>query len=229
MKDTFYFPHDYNARGDEKIVSLLRKHGLEGYGAYWFLIEKLYESGGRIAADFDAIAYDLRAKTETVKSVATKFELFYLTGSPRLLASKSVDRRLQERRERSQKASQSGKLGVVAKQSLLNKQADAQQPLSDRQADAQLERKERKEVKKEITTATPSAVDLLIGSIKTDIPKAYDAWRFPKGFNAKYAGAYLLNVPVDECEKLLNTPRLGLEIKDALEWRITQKKMECAK
>lgn len=73
------------------------------------------------------------------------------------------------------------------------------------------------------TTATPNgAVDQLIRSIKTDVPPDYNQWRFPRGFNGKYSCAYLVNVPVDECLKLLRTPRLGTKIREALEWRIRE-------
>ena len=135
MKDTFFFYHDYNARGDEKIINLFRAHGLQGYGLYWVLIEKLYESGGRIAADFDAIAYDIRTDADLGKSVATKFGLFYLTGSSRLIASKSVDRRLQERRERSEKARESAHA--------LHRKRGIERPHSERSATAERPHSER--------------------------------------------------------------------------------------
>ncbi len=32
LKKTYYFPHDQNARGDEKIINMLTEHGWEGYG-----------------------------------------------------------------------------------------------------------------------------------------------------------------------------------------------------
>lgn len=44
MKDAYYFPHDSNAQHDEKILQLRSKHGWQGYGIYWAIIEKLRES-----------------------------------------------------------------------------------------------------------------------------------------------------------------------------------------
>jgi len=38
-----YFPHNENARNDQKIVQLRFRHGAEGYGIYWMLIETMYE------------------------------------------------------------------------------------------------------------------------------------------------------------------------------------------
>ncbi len=76
---------------------------------------------------------------------------------------------------------------------------------------------------------TPSAVDSLIQSIRTEIPVDYSSWRFPRGFNHNYNGAHLINVPIDECRKLMNTPRLGKKIREALEWRINMKKQETSR
>jgi hypothetical protein len=69
----------------------------------------------------------------------------------------------------------------------------------------------------------------MIGKIKNSDEQTFDSYRFPVGFNSKYAGVYVVNVPVDECEAILRTPRLGQEIKAAIEWRIALKKNEMAR
>lgn len=43
MKETFYFPHDYNASQDSKMLYLLSQCGLAGVGAYWIIIEILHQ------------------------------------------------------------------------------------------------------------------------------------------------------------------------------------------
>ena len=40
-KDAYYFPHDANAKDDFKCTMLIETLGLEGYGAFWILIEVL--------------------------------------------------------------------------------------------------------------------------------------------------------------------------------------------
>lgn len=40
-KDTFWFRHDYDAADDDKTMVVIEQLGLEGYGIYWVLIEKL--------------------------------------------------------------------------------------------------------------------------------------------------------------------------------------------
>lgn len=43
MKDTYWFPHDSNARHDPKIVAMISAFGMTGYGCYWFVVETLRE------------------------------------------------------------------------------------------------------------------------------------------------------------------------------------------
>ncbi|MBT9175595.1 MAG: hypothetical protein DDT22_01275 [candidate division WS2 bacterium] len=42
--NVYYFSHDSNARNDEKILMLRSKHGWEGYGLFWALIEMMFEA-----------------------------------------------------------------------------------------------------------------------------------------------------------------------------------------
>lgn len=129
MKDR-YFPHDYNARGDEKIARMIRALGWESYGLYWALVERLYENGGKIADDSEQLAYDFRADLKLVKSIVSDHDLFYRIGSTSI-GSKSVDRRLRAILEKRKKAQEAGRLGGLAK---------AKQTLSDSQAEPYQER-----------------------------------------------------------------------------------------
>jgi len=93
-KLTFYFSHDYNARNDEKIKVLIRKHGMIGYGIYWSIVEDLYHNANALRTDYEGIAFDLRAQCDVVKSVVEDFNLFEV--SENFFGSKSVQRRLDE-------------------------------------------------------------------------------------------------------------------------------------
>lgn len=142
-KDTFYFTHDYHARSDERIIKLRAKHHAEGYGIYWMLIEKIYEAGGRLAADFSMLAYDLREDEKIIKDVATGFDLFFVDKSGRL-GSRSADRRLKDRAERSKKRAEAGRIGGMAKAE--HKQDPGKCLASAKQMPSKcLARKERKE------------------------------------------------------------------------------------
>jgi len=102
MKDTFYFSHDYNARQDFKIKKLHRKHGSLGYGIFWSLVEDLYNNANALPLDYDSMAYEYKTEVEVVKSVIHDFELF--TYSKTEFGSLSVQKRLDERAKKSQKA-----------------------------------------------------------------------------------------------------------------------------
>jgi len=43
MKETFYFPHDYNATQDPKMMQILSQCGLSGIAIYWIIIEILHQ------------------------------------------------------------------------------------------------------------------------------------------------------------------------------------------
>jgi hypothetical protein len=101
-KDTYYFSHDYNARTDEKIKKLIRKHGMSGYGVYWAIIEDLYNNANALQLDCDGIAFDLHTDSEVVKSVIHDFDLFMFEAD--IFGSLSVERRLHERSQKSKKA-----------------------------------------------------------------------------------------------------------------------------
>ena len=104
-KDTFYFSHDYNVRNDEKIKRLIRKHGMQGYGVFWAIIEDLYNNANALRTDYDGIAYDLRSDSDIVKSVINDFDLFVFDGE--FFGSKSVQERLEQRNSKSESARKS--------------------------------------------------------------------------------------------------------------------------
>lgn len=107
MKETFYFSHDYGARNDEKIMRLLAKEGLAGYGAYWAIVESLYEADGWLALDYDCLAFALRTDSEFIKRVLHDFNLFEVDSRIKKFHSNSVLARLRARKGKSELARQS--------------------------------------------------------------------------------------------------------------------------
>jgi hypothetical protein len=147
--DTFYFSHDYTARSDDKIKQLIRRHGMTGYGIYWAIVEDLYQNANALRIDCDGIAYDLRADCEMVRSVIFDFELFVHDGEK--FGSHSVQRRLDQRNEKSKKARESA--------SYRWNNANALQTKSDRNAIKESKVKESKvnETKEDNTDVSPPA------------------------------------------------------------------------
>ena len=105
MKDTYYFQHDCMTKQDEKIRILIRKFGMEGYGIFWSIIESLYINANALRTDYEGIAFDLRTDKNKVESIINDFDLFIVENG--CFGSKSVERRLNERYEKSNKAKQS--------------------------------------------------------------------------------------------------------------------------
>ena len=105
--ESFYFQHNYNTRSDSKIKKLLHKHGLLGYGLYWAIVEDLYNNANALQLHYESIAYELRTKENIVESIINDFDLFNIEGG--YFSSNGVKRRLQERQDKSAKASNSAK------------------------------------------------------------------------------------------------------------------------
>jgi hypothetical protein len=76
-KDNIYFSHDYSANSDFKILLMRQDLGMEGYGIYWYLIEKLAEAGGALPLKIIPILSQ-QALVEAVKvqGVIEKYDLF---------------------------------------------------------------------------------------------------------------------------------------------------------
>jgi len=172
MKDAPYFSHDYNARSDEKTKLLIRKHGMLGYGAYWAIVEDLYNNANALRTDCEGIAYDLRVEETSVKSIINDFDLFVIDGDT--FGSLSVERRLNERAAKSKSASKSAILRWEKHKenaNALQTDANALQPESDRNAikdrkeiKERIEKKERIEIKENITPSFDFLIENNISS-----------------------------------------------------------------
>jgi len=148
-KDTFYFSHDFNARSDDKIKMLIRKHGILGYGTYWAIIEDLYNNANALRLDCDGIAFDLRVDCEVVKSVLNDFDLFVFDGE--IFGSISVERRLDERNSKSAKARDSAN----KRWGKIKDDANALRTHCDGNAIKERKGKEIKEIKESVNKFTP--------------------------------------------------------------------------
>lgn len=68
-KDAYYFSHDSNAFHDPKIIKLRSKHGLEGYGFYWAIIEYLRNQSDYciLEEDLDLLSFYLNFEESKIK------------------------------------------------------------------------------------------------------------------------------------------------------------------
>jgi hypothetical protein len=138
MKDTYYFSHDYNSRQDEKIKRLIMKHGLLGYGIFWAIVEDLYNNANALQMDYERIAFELRVDETIIKSIINDFKLFVFNEDT--FGSLSVEKRLNQRNEKSNKARNSAN----KRWEKSNNDANALQTQSDSNAIKEIKIKEIK-------------------------------------------------------------------------------------
>jgi len=77
MNKSFYFQHDYNASNDFKILFLRQQLGIEAYGIYWYIIEQLAQSNGRMPLKIvPVIAMQIQTTADKVSAVIKNYDLF---------------------------------------------------------------------------------------------------------------------------------------------------------
>jgi len=169
MKETFYFAHDYNAHDDNKLKKIIRKHGAEGFGIYWYLIELLYQETGAwyLPKDYEDYALDLRTESERIRSVVEDFGLFESDGTN--FWNNRVDEQIKARIEKSKKASKSAKLrwkkGAKAKDKVDEGMRTHSEGTSVGNAKKGKEKKGKKKKEEDITssaTAEPTPKEIAI-------------------------------------------------------------------
>lgn len=141
-EETYYFKHDYNARSDPKMKRLLSKHGMQGIGIYWSIIEDLYNNANALPTQYDVIAFDLRCDENVIRSVINDFDLFQVNED--YFGSPSVEKRLLKREEKSLKARRSA---AYRWSSIQKEDANAMQTQCDSNAIKERKGKDKKENK----------------------------------------------------------------------------------
>lgn len=115
-----YFPHDSNARNDERLVKVRMQHGPAGYGVYFMLVERLREDQEYMSVvDYNLIAYDLRIDASLAKSIIRDFGLFAFTVDPErgeCFYSESLRQRMARKDEITAKRKAASALGVSVRQ-----------------------------------------------------------------------------------------------------------------
>ena len=114
MNSTRYFPHDFGARNDPKLINLQMEMGGTGIGLYWCIIEMIWEQGGYLGASYRSIAYMIRWATEDeVRRVIEDFGLFMHDDN--LIWSPSLLSRMDAIEDKSTKRREAGRKGGFAK------------------------------------------------------------------------------------------------------------------
>ena len=107
---SYYFSHDYNAANDTKVLFLRHQLGMEGYGIYWFIIERLADAGGKLPLELiPVLAMQMQSTDIKVKGVIMQFDLF------RIDEGEFWSERLNDHLGLRAKLSQSGKNGAISR------------------------------------------------------------------------------------------------------------------
>ena len=117
MKESFYFPHDFNARNDPKLQQVLMEHGVAGIGIYWCLVEQIYEQNGILPlSSCKSIAFALHVECNVLESIVNDFDLFQSDGVN--FWSESINRRLDKRVEIAEKRKKAAVISWQSRRSM---------------------------------------------------------------------------------------------------------------
>jgi len=107
---SYYFSHDYNAANDTKVLFLRHQLGMEGYGIYWFIIERLADAGGKLPLELiPVLAMQMQSTDIKVKGVIMQFDLFSID------EGEFWSERLNDHLGLRAKLSESGKSGAISR------------------------------------------------------------------------------------------------------------------
>lgn len=128
VKNAFYFSHDSNARNDQKIIRLRMKHGAEGYGIYFMLIEQMVESSDySLSTDYLSLAFNMRVDEELLRSVVEDFGLFEFSKDKQSFYSQSLVERMKPLEDIREKRRQAGLRSAEVKRARKLEMEKAQQ------------------------------------------------------------------------------------------------------
>lgn len=114
-RDTFYFPHDFHARNDLKLLKLKERAGLEGIGFYWCITELLHENGGTFSPDVGDVAVSLQIDSGNARVLLEHCHTLGLIEVGERLSMKRVTENLKAREVKRRKRQEAGRKGGLAK------------------------------------------------------------------------------------------------------------------
>ena len=114
-KDAYYFPHDSNARNDQRLLKVRFKHGASGYGAFFMLLEIMREQGNyRLSmTDLEMIdQMEIHIGIDSLIDIVENYDLFEFDLDGGYFYSNSFDRRMQKMNELRDIRAKAGRKGA---------------------------------------------------------------------------------------------------------------------
>jgi hypothetical protein len=114
MKTTEWFRHDCDARNDIKCILLRKRHGWEGYGVFWSIVELLRDADEYKLplSDIESLSCALEFDSEIMK---TLLSIGLLSSDEMFFFSPSLCERMASLDEKRAKLSEAGRRGGYAK------------------------------------------------------------------------------------------------------------------
>ena len=109
-----YFSHKSNTHNNPKILELRIRHGMSGYGVYFYLLEKLVE-GNNCSLDYQSLAYEIHVEVELLKSVIEDFGLFTISEDGKSFSSIELNEQYEQKDSIRKKRAEAGRAGGLAK------------------------------------------------------------------------------------------------------------------
>lgn len=177
MKESYYFPHDHNARNDERVLKIRSQfNNAEGYGIYFMVIEVLAESsdGSIDASDMAPLSLSLslpKGRLEAFLTLSISLGLFKKRGD------RIYSDRMNEYKKFREERSESGRKGARSRWDSVNSSAIAK-PMLEPMLIKGKERKGKYEVPDDLKESEKEILDWL--EYKKEKGKTYK----PKGLEA---------------------------------------------
>ncbi len=132
---TPYFSHDSNARNSDKLLAVRIKHGAEGYGIYFMILERLREESDYTSSiNYDVMAYDFRVDSEKIRSIVEDFGLFEFTEDGKRFYSVSLNKRMEFKDKKLNQLSEKGRRAAAKR---WNNENDNEKQKDDDESDEQ--------------------------------------------------------------------------------------------
>lgn len=221
MKDTIYFPHDFDAHTDPKIIKLRMKFWWEWYGLYRATLESMrWDADIQLKqSDIDAFAFRLQydnKKYEDILNYCVEIELFIFDTKDCVYFSKRLQEDAEFMRNKSKKARVSANARWKARSN-----ANALQTQSEGNAIKEI--KDIKDIKEKDISSTKKSklqVEDVVDYIRKFIDKkSSDFLQISSQIKKMWLDAYL--VQWEEARRqLLAKGYADEQIKLALEWAI---------
>lgn len=210
-KEAYYFSHDSNARNDDKLIAVRMRHGAEGYGIYFMILERLRDNSDYMSVkDYNVIAFDLRVSAEKIKSVVEDFDLFVFTEDGKKFYSESLLRRMDKKESVSDvRRKAAKKRWEKEKKNKSSANAMQMQPKSNAIKRKESKGKERKESKGKESSAY-ARDELILPFDSENFQKNWQLWRDYKAKEHQFR----YKTPQSEQAALNQLVKLGGERED---------------